>query len=139
MLASLDFGNRSVVYAGAGHLPGHVLSASGRVEHTLESSGPPLGLFPQVRFSRSPSVMLNPGELFVLLTDGITESTAPGGGEWGATGVLDYLRAHRNCAASQLVKSLYHEARRFADDKLQKDDITSVVVKVEPPQEIVSH
>ena len=77
MLASLDVDTRSLVYAGAGHIPGYVLNPSGSTEHTLESSGPPLGLFPNVRFSRNASITLRPGQLLVLLTDGITESASP--------------------------------------------------------------
>jgi phosphoserine phosphatase RsbU/P len=130
MLVSLDVASPSLVYAGAGHVPGYVLGASGSVAQTLESSGPPLGLFPQVRFSRSPSITLHPGDLFVMLTDGITESMAPDGAEWSATGALEYLCARRTLAASQLVEGLYQEARRFACNEIQKDDITSVIVKV---------
>lgn len=133
MLACLDVGNRSLVYAGAGHLPGYVLNASGQLEHTLESSGPPLGLFPEIRFSRSPSIALHPGQLLVLLTDGITESAPSDGTEWGADGALNYLRAHLHHTANQLVEGLYQEARRFTGNELQKDDITSVIIKVEPP------
>jgi PAS domain S-box-containing protein len=138
MLACLDVASRSLVYAGAGHVPGYVLSASGPVEHTLESSGPPLGLFPQVRFARSPSITLQPEQLLVLLTDGITESTAPDGSEWGANGALNYLRTRGHDTAHQLVEGLYHEARRFAGDELQKDDITSVIVKVAPATSCIS-
>jgi sigma-B regulation protein RsbU (phosphoserine phosphatase) len=132
MLAALDLGDRSMVYAGAGHVPGYVLSPSGSVEHTLESSGPPLGLFPQVGFSRSPPLTLEPGQLLVLLTDGITESAASDGIEWGAQGALNYLRAHDTDSAQELVDGLYREARNFAGNELQRDDITSVVVRVEP-------
>jgi serine phosphatase RsbU (regulator of sigma subunit) len=120
------------VYAGAGHIPGYVLSPSGSTEHILESSGPPLGLFPNVRFSRNPSITLHPGQLLVLLTDGITESATPEGVEWGATGALDYLVAHRNRPANQLVDGLYHEALRFSCHEPQRDDIASVIVKVGP-------
>jgi len=131
MLASLDLGDRSMVYAGAGHVPGYVVGPSGSVEHTLESSGPPLGLFPQVGFSRSPPITLEPGQLLVLLTDGITESAASDGIEWGAPGALNYLRAHDTDSAQELVDGLYREARTFAGSELQRDDITSVVVRVD--------
>jgi phosphoserine phosphatase RsbU/P len=131
MLASLDLGTRSLVYAGAGHIPGYVLSASGGVEHTLESSGPPLGLFPNMRASRNPSITFSPGQLLVLLTDGITESVSPDGNEWGAQGALNYVASHTRQPASQLVEGLYREALRFARNETQKDDITSVIVKVQ--------
>ncbi len=130
MMASLDLGTRTMVYAGAGHVPGYVLGADGPVEHTLESSGPPLGLFPQIGYSRSPAMTLQPGQTLVLLTDGVTESEAPGGGEWGAHGALGYIRARGDHSAHQLVDGLYREARRFAGSELQRDDITSVVVRV---------
>jgi sigma-B regulation protein RsbU (phosphoserine phosphatase) len=132
MFASLDLGTRSLVYAGAGHIPGYVLSTSGAVEHTLESSGPPLGLFPNVRFSRNPPIRLCPGQLLVLLTDGITESVSPDGKEWGARGALNYLVHHRDRPAKQLVDGLYHQALRFRCNEPQKDDITSVIVKLKP-------
>ena len=132
MLASLDIESRSLVYAGAGHVPGYVLSPAGAVEHTMESSGPPLGLFPKAGFTRGPSITLEPGQLLVLLTDGITESAPPEGGEWGAHGALNYLRANGDHTSHQLVDGLYREARRFAGNELQRDDITSVVVRIAP-------
>jgi PAS domain S-box-containing protein len=132
MLVSLDLGARTLVYAGAGHIPGYVLNPSGSTAHTLESSGPPLGLFSNVRYSRNPSITLMPGQLLVLLTDGITESTSPGGMEWGAQGALNYLVTHNRQTAGQLAEGLYREALRFTHNEPQKDDITSVIVKVEP-------
>ena len=131
MLASLDLDSRSLVYAGAGHIPGYVLNSDGSTAHTLESSGPPVGLFPDVSFSRNPSITLHPGQLLVLLTDGITESTSPDGIEWEARGALDYLAAHRHRPASHLVDGLYHETLRFTCHEPQKDDITSLILKVE--------
>lgn len=138
MLASLDLGTRSLVYAGAGHIPGYVLNPSGSVEHILESSGPPLGLFPGVRFSRNPPITLSPGQILVLLTDGITESVSPDGKEWGASGVLKYLVTHRNQPAHQLVDGLHQEGQRFRCHEPQKDDITSVIVKVDPTSSVAA-
>lgn len=123
--------NRTLVYASAGHVPGYVVGESGQVQQTLESSGPPLGLFPEISVSRSPSITLLPGQLLVLLTDGITESTSPDGDEWGEEGALAYVRSCRNLAAQELVDGLYREARGSACNGLQQDDITSVIVKVD--------
>ena len=131
VLASLDVANRTLVYASAGHVPGYVIGESGQVEQTLESSGPPLGLFPEISVSRSPSITLLPGQLVVLLTDGITESTSPDGDEWGAEGALAYVRSCRDLATQELVDGLYREARGFACNGLQQDDITSVIVRVD--------
>ncbi len=131
LLVVLDLSSRSMVCAGAGHIPGYVLGVDGSTEYTLESSGPPLGLFPSVSFSRSSPVMLQPGQLVALMTDGITEAASPDGTEWGARGVLDYLAKHRARPARQLVDGLYEEAVRYAGHHPHKDDMTSVVIKVD--------
>jgi sigma-B regulation protein RsbU (phosphoserine phosphatase) len=132
ILACLDPCNRTLVYASAGHVPGYILDSSGALEHTLESSGVPLGLFPHVRYARSRNLPIHTGNLLALLTDGVTESEAPDGNPWGAKGVLSYLSACQNQSASELVEGLYQEARRIACNEVQKDDITSVIVKAEP-------
>ncbi len=89
--ARLDVSRRSLIYAGAGHTPGFVLNRAGLVVHVLESKGPPLGLFPDSKFSCQKEILLEPGQIVVLLTDGITESVAPGGAEFGTRGALNTL------------------------------------------------
>ena len=131
LLVCLDLATRSLTYASAGHVPGYILDPAGDVLHRLESSGPPLGLFPQIRFSRSPSLPFRPGEMLVLLTDGVTEATACDGREWGPNGALGYLQSHRSHSAAELVAGLYEQTRCFAGQ--QKDDITIVVVKAGSP------
>jgi serine phosphatase RsbU (regulator of sigma subunit) len=84
-LARLDVSRRSLIYAGAGHMPGFVLDDAGLVVHVLESNGPPLGLFPDSKFSCQNEILLEPGQIVVLLTDGITESVGSRrGGIWRA-------------------------------------------------------
>jgi serine phosphatase RsbU (regulator of sigma subunit) len=89
-------------------------------------------LFPGVRFPRNAPLTLHPGQLLVLLTDGITESASPDGVEWGAQGALNYLVTNRHQTAGQLAEGIYRQALSFACNKPQRDDITSVIVKVEP-------
>lgn len=45
-LARLDISHRTLSYASAGHVPGLILLNSGDVKCMLDSTGPPLGLFP---------------------------------------------------------------------------------------------
>jgi serine phosphatase RsbU (regulator of sigma subunit) len=77
------------------------------VVHVLESNGPPLGLFPDSKFSCQNEILLEPGQIVVLLTDGITESVAPGGEEFGARGALDYEVAHHSESARQIADGLH--------------------------------
>ncbi|HEX3355200.1 MAG TPA: SpoIIE family protein phosphatase [Terriglobales bacterium] len=129
-LARLDIKRHTLTYAGAGHMPGFILRGSGEIDHVLESGGLPLGLFPDSEFSCLKEVALEPGQIVVLLTDGITESTAPGGSEFGVQGALDYIVAHREEPARQIADGLHMAARKFSAYEPQSDDITSVIIKV---------
>jgi PAS domain S-box-containing protein len=128
-LARLNPRDRSLSYASAGHVPGFVFLDCGEVKCTLESTGPPLGLFPGSKFSLQHASQFDPGEIAVFLTDGVTESTTPDGQQFGTQRILDYVRSHNRETASAIADGIYHAARAFVQGDLQDDDITSVVIK----------
>jgi PAS domain S-box-containing protein len=132
-LARLHLPYQTLSYASAGHVPGFVFVDSGNVKCTMESTGPPLGLFSASEFSLLPPIQLDPGEIAVFLTDGVTESTTPDGHQFGAQRVLDYVRTHGDDSASILADGIYHATREFVKGDLQDDDITSVVIKAKCP------
>jgi sigma-B regulation protein RsbU (phosphoserine phosphatase) len=129
LLVCLDGANASLSYASAGHVPGFLMKDSGEIDHVLESSGPPLGLFTDTSFATT-TVPLASQHLLILLTDGTTEMATPEDVEFGAKGVLDYVRDHSQDSALDLVHGIYRAARSFAGDHPQQDDATGVVVRV---------
>ena len=128
-LARLDGSHRTLSYASAGHVPGLILLNSGDVKCTLDSTGPPLGLFSASKFSLRQPISLDSGEIAVFLTDGVTESTTPDGHQFGTQRVLDKIRALSRKSASTIADGIYHATRAFVQGDLQDDDITSVVIK----------
>jgi sigma-B regulation protein RsbU (phosphoserine phosphatase) len=130
-LIRLDLRNHSFSYASAGHVPGFVLRDSGGIQCVLESTGPPLGLFSDSKYSLQPEIPLDPGQIVVLLTDGITESRSPDGIEFGAERALDFIWTHRRESSVEIVNGLYDSARTFSNSTFQTDDITTVIFKVE--------
>jgi PAS domain S-box-containing protein len=119
-----------LAYASAGHVPGFLVNGSGEVAAVMRSIGPPLGLFGDVEFV-STVLPLKPHQLLLLLTDGVTETTASDDVEFGPDRVLDYVRAHRQDSASQIAEGICQAARLFARGERQSDDLTSVIVKVD--------
>jgi serine phosphatase RsbU (regulator of sigma subunit) len=95
----------------------------------LESSGPPLGLFPNPDFVTS-AIPLTSQHLVILMTDGAPEMTTSGEVEFGTDGVLEYVRAHRQDSACELTHGIYRAARSFAGDNPQQDDVANVIVRV---------
>ncbi len=129
LLVCLDGPNGCLSYASAGHIPGFLVSGFGEIDSALESSGPPLGMFETPRFVTS-VIPLVSQQLLILLTDGVTETTASDGVEFGSDGVLGYVRTHQQDTARELAEGIYHTARKFAGENPQQDDITEVIVRV---------
>ena len=133
-LARLNASDRTFSYASAGHVPGLVFRDTGDVKRTLDSTGPPLGLFSTSKFSLHQAISLEPGEIAVFLTDGVTESTTPSGHQFGAERVFDQIRAFGHDSASNIADGIYHATRAFVQGDVQDDDITSVIIKADRAQ-----
>jgi phosphoserine phosphatase RsbU/P len=129
LLVRLDLPTASMAYANAGHIPGALLDRSGDVDWILDSTGIPLGLFPDATFATRHG-QFRTEQILVLGTDGATESSDSDGREFGRDGVLEYVRRHANETAQEIAAGVYGAARSFGASDDQHDDITSVIVKV---------
>lgn len=129
LLLRVDPGQRSMTYASAGHVPALVLDGNGQLAGTLEATGPPLGLFPACHVGCE-KLSLKPAQLAVLVTDGITETCNPAEEQFGIEGALRCVREWRAHPARHLAECLCRDARAFAGEEPQHDDMTSVIVKV---------
>jgi len=74
---------------------------------------------------------LEPHQLLLLLTDGVTETATSDHVEFGPDKVLDYVRAHRQDSAHQIAEGICQAASCFARGEHLFDDLTAVVVKVD--------
>jgi serine phosphatase RsbU (regulator of sigma subunit) len=72
VVAMVDTQQHTMVYANAGHPPGVVLGTGGGT-HALGVGGPPLGLLAAAGYDEE-RVSLGPGDLVVLVSDGITDA-----------------------------------------------------------------
>jgi PAS domain S-box-containing protein len=131
VLARLDPRTRSLAYSSAGHLPVYVLDSRGEVRTTLRSTALPLGLDAAGAFPGTVALTLAPGDLVLLLTDGITEAFSPDGRLFGMGRVLSSVRAHQGRSAAGIVAALFDEVHAFSQGP-QADDMTAVVIKVSP-------
>ncbi len=130
LAAHVDRDDRSLVYASAGHVPGYILDRNGEVRQELPPTGPALGILEGQFCTSSPPIPLTPGDMVLLLTDGVTETRAPDGSFFEATGALNLIRKYRNEPASRIVEHIYEGTCSFAQTRPQRDDITMVVCKL---------
>jgi serine phosphatase RsbU (regulator of sigma subunit) len=131
LLGRLDPPTRSFVYASAGHTTGYLLDRSGTVKTLLRSTGLPLAVLPESNFAAAAPVPLEPGDMVLLITDGIIEAHGADQSLFGADRALEVVRAHCSLAAREIVDTLYRAVRDFCGIRAQPDDMTAILIKVE--------
>jgi PAS domain S-box-containing protein len=129
LLARLHPVTRSLVYSSAGHWPGCILDPQGEVKMVLHSTDGPLGLDAAVAFSTARAVMLEPGDLIFLHTDGVVEALAPDGALFGKERALRLVRRHHGEKPEAIIGALLDGVREFCGG-VPTDDMTAIVIKV---------
>ena len=74
---------------------------------------------------------MEPGDILLLLSDGIYEYRSAHGEDFGQARVEGIVRDHQRAPAAQLAAILLDSVQRFAAGARQEDDITVVLVKRE--------
>ena len=124
----LDPRTRVFEYASAGH-QAYLMDSSGRPSE-LSSTSYPLGVLEDTTVPCAPPVLLEPGQILALLTDGIFEAISPEGEFLGVDRALEVIATHRDKSAEAIVQELIGAVGQFCGDQPPQDDITAVVVKV---------
>jgi phosphoserine phosphatase len=109
----------------------HWRAASAEFESHRPTSFP-LGAMPLAAL-RPPLVLaFAPGDVLVLLSDGLYEWCDARGEAFGEARVREVVRAHHGLPTSELAARLLEAVQAFAGGAPQEDDVTLVLVKREP-------
>jgi phosphoserine phosphatase RsbU/P len=130
IIVAIDARSGGIRYANAGHAPGYVLDQAGGVKMELASTGVVLGLFDDAAFTTERGPALEPGDLLVLFTDGVTEAEDADGRMCGAEWALDIVRSRAHLSSAEILAALCETIRTFTPEGSQQDDITAVVCRV---------
>jgi sigma-B regulation protein RsbU (phosphoserine phosphatase) len=122
-----DVRTRQVTAAGAGHHPAIRVTPGHAARPAFPSSGAVLGLLPAGEIT-SETVPLEPGDTFVLFTDGVSEAFGPDGELFGEERLLAHLQTVPSRSASETTRGILDAVRRHASGAKQSDDITVVAV-----------
>jgi sigma-B regulation protein RsbU (phosphoserine phosphatase) len=100
------------------------------VKAVLKSSGLPLGMWPDSRYETSARIGLEPEDIVVLLTDGVTETSDREDLPFGADRVLQVIREHRRESAQRILLAVREAARKFAGSQHQQDDMAIILCRM---------
>jgi serine phosphatase RsbU (regulator of sigma subunit) len=118
----------TLTYVNAGQVPPMVLHADGTL-HKFTDSGMPVGLLPEASYEQN-SVALKPGDVLVVVSDGIVEACNKAGEFWDEDEVERVVLEHGGSALKALSEALCCAVDCFADGAKQYDDMTVVAVRV---------
>ena len=126
-----DPSTRTLTYSTAGHNPPRVRRAGSDQVCPIDGRASlPLGIDPEESFCDA-SRRLEPGDVLLLYTDGITEARNPAGEMFG-TDRLDQILLEAECGSGSrdLLASVLNELRRFTDGRPAGDDRTLLALRV---------
>jgi sigma-B regulation protein RsbU (phosphoserine phosphatase) len=126
-----DLTRRRVSCAGAGHHQLAICSLNQAPRLACASSGRPAGLMPLNPIERE-TLPLEPGDTFVLFSDGVSEAMNQEEAFYGEERLLETLAELPGAAPEALVAHLMADVRRFADGAKQSDDITVLAARYRP-------
>lgn len=114
-------------FTNAGHNPALLLRASGETE-LLGANGLPIGILKTGSWSCDERV-LEPGDLLVLYTDGITEAANAKREEFGTDRLKDICGQSRNLPLEDINQALQRELDQFVAGTPYGDDRTLVLLR----------
>jgi sigma-B regulation protein RsbU (phosphoserine phosphatase) len=125
-LGCYDAGRRALTYSNAGHLPPLVLGSNDRIMR-LETSDTVVGLFDAVSYHEG-TVVMEPGDIFVAYSDGVTEPENEFG-EFGEERLVDLIQRNRDQPLSRISDIVTGAVADWIAGGEQPDDVTLVLAR----------
>ena len=125
--AELDPASGALSFLNAGHNPPLIVHAAGTVEQ-LASGGLPLGIKRDAEY-REGRTQLQPGDILVIYSDGVTEAASPSGEEFGPTRLYEVVSRNIDASAAGVRDRIESALTKFSQGTQAADDITLVIVK----------
>jgi sigma-B regulation protein RsbU (phosphoserine phosphatase) len=124
--ALFDQPSQTLTYTNAGHLS-PLLLRQGRFT-ALDSNGTVVGAFPFAKYDSS-SLIMQPGDLLVCYTDGITEPENAYGEMFGEDRLMDLVKKHAHQADSEILRIVLDAVRGWTGTPELSDDMTLLLAR----------
>ena len=117
-----------VTYANAGHNPPLVVRAKGGFELLEGAGGMILGILPMSKYEEA-TVTLDPGDILVLFSDGVTEEVDPNDQQFGEERLANMVAELSKRPAAEIVQEVHRAVHAFTQGAAAADDITVVIAR----------
>ncbi|MBL8156817.1 MAG: SpoIIE family protein phosphatase, partial [Anaerolineae bacterium] len=116
------------VHINAGHNPPLVYYVRTAEAAFMPRGGRAVGWFPNNPLKET-ELQLEPGDVVVYYTDGLTDAENPAGESFGEARIAETLRQFGNASASEILQAILSAVESFAEGVVPFDDLTLMVVR----------
>lgn len=131
-LGVLDATAGAMHYLSAGQGPLVLVPGAGSPEREpliLGANAMPFGIDCDLAFDEVPPLRFEPGDVFLLLSDGYYEAADPSGTQFGAPRVIETVREVIDRPAQEILSHLHACVTQHAGPVARADDQTAVIIK----------
>lgn len=129
---ALDRQSEQLEWIRAGHDPALIYDPVTDSFEELKGPGLALGVAENYEFVSQCWNGLKPGQVIIIGTDGIWESRNPSGEMFGKERLMKIVRSTAAHDADTILEKVFQEHTDFSDGLKSDDDLTLVVVKIQP-------
>jgi len=123
----LDTENHQLCYSNAGHNRPFLFTQNNEPK-SLEKAGIVLSFLENFDFDEG-NISLNPNDLLLIYSDGISEAMNHKHEEFGEERLALLVNEHKNKTAQDVIDVVIDRVKKHAKDRPQMDDMTLVVIK----------
>ena len=130
-ICEIDSRNQSIRWVNAGHDPAVIFDPNNHGFDELSGHALPIGVSEKAAYQEYQR-RIQPGQIILIGTDGIWESQNARHQMFGKKRFQDLIRAHAGEPAKDILQSVITALDEFRHPLEKEDDVTLVVIKVEP-------
>jgi sigma-B regulation protein RsbU (phosphoserine phosphatase) len=137
-VAILDTRTGNMTYTNAGHNPPYIKKADGSIVTVDARHGPVAGAIEGIAFGSS-QLTLDPGDIAILYTDGVTEAMNIDHDQYTDAGLKSLLEDSARVSAEEFVALINREVALHRGEAEQSDDITVLAMTYRGPDPTAEH
>lgn len=128
-LGELDGGSHTLTSFSAGQAP--LLHYDGRrgAFNILDADTLPFGVVADLNVTLSDPIMMNPGDIFAVISDGIYEAANEGGEQFGVGRIREVISACSHASSTDIISTLKRAVAEFTGGTEAADDRTALIIK----------
>ncbi len=124
-----DVKQSECVYLDCGHMPTIWYQAKHHSSRLIRGDNLPLGVSEGEQFVQR-TFHFEPGDFFVMYSDGLTEAPSPSGELFGVERLQTFVDNNNTKTPNQLIDAIYHHLSVYTNAKGFSDDLTCVIVQI---------